>query len=331
MKFDVCIGNPPYNSDSENGLRSAKAIYPYFIIGLNKVADKLCMITPSRWFNGNAKDSAYDDFREFFKNNNHMKSIINYTDSTKVFPNNAISGSVSYFYFDSDYTGDVKFRNITPIETTEDIRPLFSDGVDIIFPRIEMSTILQKVLNDSFKSINEIIKLDVPTLTDVKKSGTANDIICHLVNYKTGYIERESISSKYIDNYYVFTANANGSAGILLDGCVNILGKIRICKPNEITDGGFTVFGLYDNEQDAMAVKKYLDTKFARLLVGLVKASHRLNTNVFRLVPLQDFTKNSDIDWDKDVKDVDQQLYTKYELTKREIDFIDKYINYIEY
>ena len=88
MKFDYCIGNPPYNSDSENGLRSAKSIYPYFIIGLNNVADKVCMITPSRWFNGNAKDSAYDDFRQFFKNNNHMKSIVNYIDSSKVFSNN---------------------------------------------------------------------------------------------------------------------------------------------------------------------------------------------------------------------------------------------------
>ena len=122
----------------------------------------------------------------------------------------------------------------------------------------------------------------------------------------------------------MFTANANGSAGILLDGCVNVLGKIRICKPNEITDGGFTVFGLYNNEKEAIAVKKYLDTKFARLLVGLVKASHRLNTNVYRLVPLQDFTKNSDIDWDKDVKNIDQQLYDRYKLSKREIDCIDK-------
>ena len=68
---------------------------------------------------------------------------------------------------------------------------------------------------------------------------------------------------------------------------------------------------------------KYIQTRFARFLLMLSVSSINLSPEKFQFVPLQDFTKKSDIDWNKTLKDIDKQLYVKYKLTNKEISFIE--------
>lgn len=88
MKFDVVIGNPPYQEtlDVDKGNSSlAKQLFPDFIKNSIEISDKyVCLITPSRWFAGDAQDKSFLKLREYFQNNNHMKSIFNYMDAKNI-------------------------------------------------------------------------------------------------------------------------------------------------------------------------------------------------------------------------------------------------------
>ena len=70
MKFDFVIGNPPYQEDistSKDNKSLSKQIFPDFIkvsVELSNIATEL--ITPSRWFAGDAQDKSFLKLRKFF-------------------------------------------------------------------------------------------------------------------------------------------------------------------------------------------------------------------------------------------------------------------------
>lgn len=79
-----------------------------------------------------------------------------------------------------------------------------------------------------------------------------------------------------------------------------------------------------------MRCQKYIKTRFARTLIGILKVTQEINPAKFKYVPLQDFTSSSDIDWSKSVHEIDEQLYDKYGLTKDERDFIETHVKEME-
>ena len=74
---------------------------------------------------------------------------------------------------------------------------------------------------------------------------------------------------------------------------------------------------------------KYIQTRFARFLLMLAVSSINLSPDKFQFIPLQDFTNQSDINWNMAISDIDRQLYTKYLLNKNEIIFIEKMVKLI--
>ena len=88
--------------------------------------------------------------------------------------------------------------------------------------------------------------------------------------------------------------------------------------------------GLFDDEISANNLLKYIQTKFARALLGALKKTHHITVETWNFVPLQDFTPQSDIDWSKTVSEIDRQLYKKYGLSKEEIDFIETNVKEME-
>ena len=61
-------------------------------------------------------------------------------------------------------------------------------------------------------------------------------------------------------------------------------------------------------------------------MIGVLKTTQHLTPIVWKYVPLQDFTANSDIDWSKSVHEIDLQLYCKYGLDDKEIEFIESHV-----
>lgn len=126
--------------------------------------------------------------------------------------------------------------------------------------------------------------------------------------------------TELIDKWKVFTSKGNGGAGVLDESKSSaIIGKGYIGAPGSVCTDSMLPFGSFDTEAEAIALQTYMKTKFYRFMVGILKTSQNLYQIVYKFVPLQDFTSNSDIDWSKSVSEIDQQLYTKYNLSEKKL------------
>ena len=129
----------------------------------------------------------------------------------------------------------------------------------------------------------------------------------------------------------IVTSKGNGGAGILTEGkAVAILGKAYLSAPMEVCTDSLIPIGSFNTKTEAENLKKYMATKFLRFIVGILKTSQNISQLVYKFVPVQDFTDNSDIDWSKPIPEIDKQLYAKYGLTDEEIAFIEGMIKPME-
>lgn len=85
----------------------------------------------------------------------------------------------------------------------------------------------------------------------------------------------------------------------------------------------FLSIGFFSSRYEIDMCQKYLKTKFARALLGVLKATQNGSKPVFKMIPIQDFSSASDLDWSASVAEIDRQLYKKYSLSEEEIAFIE--------
>lgn len=123
--------------------------------------------------------------------------------------------------------------------------------------------------------------------------------------------------SPCIDKYKVFIAEAYGCGAI---------GEVP-STPGEVCTETFLEIGPFETQKEAANLIRYIRTKFFRALVGIQKQTQHTTQKVYRFVPIQDFTPDSDIDWNDNINGLDSQLFKKYNLNKEEIDFINKNIS----
>lgn len=345
VEFDAVVGNPPYqeivgNQDTNKAL--GKQLFPNFIILSTKIARYSSLITPSRWFTGKGQDGSFPKLREYVNENNHFVKIVNHLNND-IFPNVSV-GSLSYFLYDREYSGDVEFVEVSNGEESMAVRPLFEAGMDKILPMNIMSNYIKKVTGrDDFKSMTEIttsrnpfgVPDSNPRLKKVTKDKRDKKhdtkIMCAYEEIK--YTSKDIIKrcQDVAGKWKVFTSKMNGGAGTLFDDKqVAILGRSFVAPPGMICSGALIALGCFDSETEAINLKKYMETKFLRFMAGLLKSSQAIYQNVYQFVPLQDFTNGSDIDWSKTTEEIDKQLYTKYDLSTEEIDYIESVIKPME-
>ena len=347
MKFDVVVGNPPYqenvgNPNSNGSL--AKQLYPVFMtIGIKLDPDYMSFITPSRWFTGEGQDASFPPLRKFIKENNHIKTIVNYGDNKDVFSEENI-GSVNYFLYDKEHEGNVNFFEIIDGKETYSNRPLFEEDMDEIIHLNVLVNILNKVYKrDDFKSLKNITTgrnpFKVPETNSslakviVNEKDEQHNIKIRCANDTINYTSIDIVNRNYelVDKWKVYSSKMNGAAGTLMDSKqVSIIGKAFIGEPKSICSGALITFGCFDNEIEALNLKKYMETKFLRVMVGIMKSSRAIYQTVYKFVPLQDFTEKSDIDWSKSIHEIDLQLYKKYNLNEEEIIYIEDKIKATE-
>lgn len=338
MKFDVIIGNPPYQEErTGDNKQFAPPVYNYFIDESQKIGNITELVTPARFlFNAG---STPKEWNKKMLNDKHFKILHYENDSTKFFGGTSITGGVVISCYDNN-------REFNPIRKFA------------IFP--EISSIMNKVVErDSFKSLVGIIDIqsrfnlavlleEYPEFTTATGGGKDNrlekNIFEKIPLFKDvptnsddirilGIFNRERtwkyISSKFIETsqlclfkYKVIVSVSNGGAGNLGDNAVRIIGDPLIAKPGEGYTRTFISIGAFEKKEESENCSKYLLTKFARLMVGISKTTQMINRDVWRFVPLQDFTPSSDIDWSKSVAEIDEQLFDKYGLDEQERNFI---------
>ena len=342
MIFDVIVGNPPYQeivSKAKGNKSLGKQLFPYFIVLATKLTDRfVTLITPSKWFTSEGQDGSFVWLRKFSKGNNHFKYIKNYSDNSPVFSSIAL-GAVNYFLYDKEYIGNVTFST----DYSECVRPLFEDGLDIILPIDQMVSIVKKITNHKdFRSLMDYTygrdAFGIPGKKEILEVNTSKDYFDGSVSVRcaheiTRYIAKNRITKNIdlLNQWKVFTSKGNGAAGTLEVSKANsIIGKAYVGAPNSACSDSLIPIGPFKTEEEVINLSKYMGTKFLRFMVGIMKASRNIYQVVYKFVPVQKFTSDSDIDWSKSIDKIDKQLYVKYSLLSDEIAFIESTIKPME-
>jgi hypothetical protein len=336
MKFDVVIGNPPYQQNLSDN-KMSRSIYQTFVEMADIVANKICFIIPARWMGG--ETGPYNELRGFvaeMKEGQHIKEFHDFPNSQEVFNGVDIKGGVCFFIKDKNYIGDVKYV-IHEGEKTTEIERSFDNKLnnDIIIRFAELDAVVKKIdyredtmktmvsswnpygfISDLFTKNNERVRLSEKPLAD------DDWMIYGLFRSKRTirYIPHDALHKNHrgAKKYKVFLPRANGSGAFGEVFSTPILGlPIQICTDTFLQVGEFT------EEQEATALLQYIKSKFFRALVGVKKIAVFNYKDAFQFVPIQNFTAKSDIDWAKSIPEIDQQLYKKYHLTDEEINFIE--------
>jgi len=334
MKFDVIIGNPPYQlSDGALG-GSALPIYHKFIQQAKKLNPSyLSMIVPARWFSGGR---GLDQFRSEMLTDTRLRVIHDFPISTDLFPGVQIKGGVCYFLWDKSHSGDCHVITHNGQEiVSEASRPLLEPDTDTFIRFNEAIPILRKVRARNEKSFAELVSANDPFGFDVRVPGSYKRIKpkfslspfdgavnIYYVGWESegiGYIERTEISKNndWINAYKVYISQAYGAGE---DYPHQILNKPFIGEPNSCCTETYLLIGPFEDKKTAENVTSYIRTKFFRFMVMLVKNTQHAVNKVYKFVPGQDFSNP----W------TDEKLYAKYDLTEDEIAFIESMIRPME-
>ncbi len=316
MKFDVIIGNPPYQlSDAGHG-RSAGPIYHEFVNQAKKLKPKyLAMIIPSRWFAGG---KGLDAFRDHMLNDNHIRMIVDYENANDCFPGVDIAGGVCYFFWNRDSSGSCTVVNRTG--DTEIISERLLNEFPTFIRHGQAVPIIRKVLARNEIRMNSQVSSRKPFGLDTTIRPTKRgDLTLRWLKGEGPYSKKEiSVGKDMIEQWKVITSYVGydhaGNPG--KDGSRRVFSKIEILPPNTICTETYLVIGSYDSEMFAKNLVSYMKTKFFRFLVSQFMYSHHITKESYSLVPVQDMS----ITWG------DKELYHKYKLTKSEIEFIENKI-----
>ena len=338
MKFDYVIGNPPYQDERQGTSNTATPVYHQFMDASYEVADKVLLITPARYlFNTGYTPKKWNQER---LDDEHFKIEHYYADATEAFKGVDIKGGVAISYRDADKRFE-PIQVFAPFPTLNKIfhkvieRKDFASLCDIVvtsFAYHFTKTLYEEnpeikgraskghdfdLQSNVFETLPEVFFNDKPDSDDcIRILGRIDNQRC----WK--YIKRRYVTRvENLDTYKLFLSKANGTGQFGETLPEGILG----C-PGDGATITFLSIGSFDTAVEVEMCEKYLKTKFARALLGVLKATQNGSKPVFRMIPLQDFTAHSDIDWSKSVAEIDRQLYHKYDLTADEIEFIETHV-----
>lgn len=318
MKFDVIIGNPPYQlSDGGYGI-SARPIYNEFILRCIGLSPRyLAMIVPARWYAGG---KGLDDFRDKMLHDNRIIKIHDFPEAFDCFPGVQIKGGVCIFLWSRDNPGMCEVVTHRNGKTNSPmLRNLLEDGCNTFIRYNEAIGILHKIKKFNEKSFESLVSSRQPFGLPTTFHGAKQGEIKLFENEGTSYINKNLIiKNKYIvDKYKIFIPRAGSGSDAFPHP---IIGKPIIGEPNTACSETYIFIGPFKTNTECKNVSSYICTKFFRFLAMLKKVTQSTTKSIYTLVPQQDFSKP----W------TDAELYAKYNLSQDEIDFIESMIKPME-
>ncbi len=331
VKIKAIVGNPPYQvMDGGGAGTSAVSIYNLFINAAKILRPEyLSMICPARWYTGG---KGLDDFREEMLSDKRIISIYDYPNPKDCFPTANISGGVCYFLWNKNYNGKCFFVNV--VNGTKSFENRILNEYEVFVRYNNALSIIRKVYCDEQNSLVPLVRarnafnLHSAVRGTVKKHNSSDVLVYSSKGF--GYLPLSEIEAgkELLPRYKTLMGKVlSGHVGETDSaGQVKVISTTMIAKPNEVTTDSYLVMGDFASEYEAIAMQKYLHTRFVRFLLLQSLASMNISRGNFRFVPFQDFSNSSDIRWDKSVESIDSQLYAKYELSEKEIAFIESMI-----
>ena len=324
MKLDAIVGNPPYQVNiGEKKENYGMLIFNKFVgISIKMKPNYMSMIFPSRWFTGGR---GLEEFRNTMLNDDRIRLITDFVDSTDLFPTADISGGINYMLWDRSYHGLCDFTGIHKGRVTRMKRKL--NQFETFVRRNDALSIIEKVIAVGEHTMAETVSGQTPFgfITTFKGATKSFDgsVSLYGSNGSITFVSKDEVEKNrdLIEKYKViFTKAAPGGGSSDKNGMYLLLSSLQIIRPNEVCTQTFLVGDSFDNNMEALNCMNYLKCKFTRFLILQSMTSQDLSPERFRFVPLQDFT----LPW------TDADLYAKYGLTDDEIAFIESMIKPME-
>ena len=295
-KFDIIIGNPPYNEEFKEDNNRAKNLYNKFIERAIPLCDKLLFVTPSRWLSGGFN---LDKFREMMFKRNDIRFINHFPNSDKVFKGTDITGGISYFLIDSKYNGNLLFNDVKCDLGRYDIfvHPKNYSLVDKVITDNNLSTICKSQSYYGFPGNESLfVKEKKENYLKVFVSKNKGNVM---------WVNTNKIKDKSkLKGYKVFTPAANGENPRF---GTKILGK-----PNEVCSKSYMTL-LVNSKEEGESLISYMETKFCNFLLSLRKSTQNMKPDLLKWIPLVPFDRQ----W------TDKQLYKHFNLSQEEINLIE--------
>lgn len=357
MKFSVVIGNPPYSDNEDRGdINSGNSLYPKFMYIGMIVGEYSCMIVPSGWMTMNQMSGVKcDELKYLRENSNRISEIHDFHNAGDIFEGVTIPTGVCYYLMGEQESPSCS-HSIDGIECEAE-RLLYDKDLDVLFRDKKAIDIISKIEQVDGKEYPDFAdecaggkhyfddgdKIMTSTWNDYrivkngeysikyylkssnKKHKNSLVTVCDgaaIPNLGYAWVSEEQIPTRiHADDYkrhkliigQAFTANSK----YVLD-VPEYIGNNSVCSQSYIP-----VFSPHDSEEECLTIAKYMQTKFFRYLVNILKSGQNLSNRIFKLVPMQDFTSNSNINWNESLEKIDEQLYEKYKLTSDERKHID--------
>lgn len=329
MKFDVIIGNPPYQLSDGGGMQtesssgSAIPLYHKFVEQAIKLKPRfLSMIIPSRWYSGGR---GLDSFRDSMLRDNRISCLIDYTDSRECFPGVDIAGGICYFLWNREYHGPCNIINYYNGKKTVSVRAL--NEFPVFIRHATAVQIIHRVLARRETYMDSMVFSSNPfgfrSFEEGRETGRSGDIMM-LGSHGFTYVQRNTIrcNANLIGQWKVVMSKASAEHAGQTDneGRKKVISKIVILAPEQICTETYLLLGTFENENEAIGLANYAKTQFFRFLLSTILLTQNIAKDKFQFIPIQDFSHPL----------TDEMLYKKYGLTEDEITFIESMIRPME-
>jgi hypothetical protein len=293
-KFDIVIGNPPYNEELKS--TGAKALYNKFVEYYIEKCNMLCFVIPSRWFAGG---KGLDTFRKNMLSRSDIVYIKHFDDASKIFGNTVdIKGGVNFFLKDKNYYGNCEYNGSMTVLNRYDV-----------FVHGKYHVLIDKMIN--FDSITTLYKSQdyykIQTNDSrLKSEESTNSIKCYVSQQKgfVKYIDKKEID-KELSKWKVVTARASFGAN-------SCFGNTFVGKPNEVHCKTYISFEVSD-ESEAKSLLSYMKCKLPNFMLSLRKSSQDISASTCKWIPLPPLTK----EW------TDEKIYRYFKLSEDDITLIN--------
>ena len=341
MKINAIVGNPPYQINDGSGASddAANPIYQIFVRIAKQIRPEyVSLIMPSKWMIGGK--AVLKPFRKEMMEDKHIASIYDYEDSGECFNGQHIDGGICYFLWSNKHNGKLRYTYISANKEFFVSTRFLSDGnSDIVIRDNRRQSIIAKT-STNCSLFKEIVSLTQPfgirkdlfnsperyPLSNLQAEPFYESVkIYGVKGFKggarrtIGYISPEIITkNKAAVNKYklFFTTSYSTNA---FNPPETIIGE-----QNSVCTETFLLIGPFDTEIEQKNCYKYICTNFFKALLFFGRGTMQVSQDVFRFIPLQDFSNQSDIKWNKSISEIDQQLCIKYAFTQQEVLSIDR-------
>ena len=319
MKFDVIVGNPPYQVGTEGFGATASTIYHRFVEeAINLDPRYVLMITPSRWFAGG---KGLDDFRAQMISDRRLAKLVDNPKLFDCFPGVEIKGGVSYFLWDRAHDGDCEFSTrVDGVVRSTMMRDL-RDGDGVLVRDNRAMAIIQKASPGSGGSVEQQCSVTKPfglTMRSNYPGSVAEPFdgaIPLIYSNKIGYSRPDQIqrNHQWIDRWKVLLPRTGDGHGRDVS---YVIGEPIALAPGSACTQTYFIAGMFDTRAETENYANYLATKFVRFLVLQRKITQDVTPDRFRFVPMLDMTRA----WG------DEDLYEHFGLTEEEREYIESTI-----